>query len=160
MHPRQGAQSPTGIPRGIAPCAAQADMQLRIGEQRRLTGLSATGDQHVEPGGDGGLEEAGRLTRERAERDQLVERVRLQHELADVDRHVAPGDVRRRALQSAVLQLSVRRHPRSDPRGRAPRRRASSTLEPSQADRVHATHPWETNPPSELRIVTVAPLGA
>jgi hypothetical protein len=40
----------------------------------------------------GGLQEAHRLRGQRAERDQLVERVRLRHDLADVERSVPALD--------------------------------------------------------------------
>jgi hypothetical protein len=46
--------------------------------------LRAAGDDDVEAGGDGCLEEASRLRRDRAQLDELVERARGQHELADV----------------------------------------------------------------------------
>ncbi len=62
--------------------------------RRGVSGLGPAGDQDVESGGDRGLEEAGRLRGKRAQRDQFVEVVSLQHELADVDRHMAAGDVR------------------------------------------------------------------
>jgi hypothetical protein len=68
-------------------------MPLCTDVERRLAGLRAAGDQHVEPGGDRGLEEPGGLRGQGAQGDQLVEAVRLQHELADVDRHVPAGDV-------------------------------------------------------------------
>ena len=42
-------------------------------EQRRLAGLGAAGDEDVEPGGDGGLEEPRGLRGQRAEPDQVVE---------------------------------------------------------------------------------------
>ncbi len=48
------------------------------------------GHQHVEPGDHRGLEEARRLRGERAQPDQLVEGMRLQHEIADVDCYMSP----------------------------------------------------------------------
>ncbi len=54
-------------------------------EQRRLAGLGAAGDEDVEPGGDGRLEEAGRLPGERAEPRPARRASRADHELADVD---------------------------------------------------------------------------
>jgi hypothetical protein len=72
---------------------AGGDRGAEAVEQRRLPGLGPTGDQDVQPGDDGGLEEARRLRGEGAETDQLLEGVCLQDELADVDRHVPAGDV-------------------------------------------------------------------
>jgi hypothetical protein len=50
-------------------------MSPRPGVERRLAGLGAAGHGEVQPRREGGLQKAGRLRRERAERDQLVEAV-------------------------------------------------------------------------------------
>ncbi len=44
--------------------------------ERGLAGLGAAGDQHVEPGDDGGLEQLNGMGGQRAQGDQLVEGVR------------------------------------------------------------------------------------
>ena len=58
-------------------------------DQRRRPFLTL----RVVNGDDGRLQEAGGLTGQRPERDQLVERVGRQDELADVDRPVPARDV-------------------------------------------------------------------
>jgi hypothetical protein len=69
------------------------DGRAQAVQQSRLAGLGAAGDEDVQAGRDRRLQEARRLRGQRAQRDELVERVRLQHELADVDRHVPARDV-------------------------------------------------------------------
>jgi len=95
-------------------------------QKRGLAGLRAAGDEDVEPGGDRGLQEASRLRGDRVQRDQLVEAVRLQDELADVDRHVAAGDVGDDDVQAGAIG-----HGRVDEGGRhvdPPSRRAQHPL--------------------------------
>ncbi|HVA61346.1 MAG TPA: hypothetical protein VNG13_12550 [Mycobacteriales bacterium] len=68
-------------------------------QERRLPGLRSTGHQDVEPGDHRRLEESGTLPGQRAEGNELVEGVRGQHELADVQRPVPPGDIRDHHVQ-------------------------------------------------------------
>ena len=107
-------------------------------QQRGLAGLGAAGHEHVEPAGDGRLEEAGRLPGERAELDEVVEVGRAHDELADVDRPVLAGDVGDRDVQPAAVgehrvDERASRGPPGGPRtsassrpGRGPRRRSGS----------------------------------
>ena len=57
-------------------------------EQRRLPGAGAAADQDVEPAGDAGRQELGRLGRQGAEGDQVVDRQPVLGELPD---RSAPG---------------------------------------------------------------------
>lgn len=63
-------------------------------EEGRLAGLRSSRDQNVQPGRDGSLQEARGRSRERAEPDEVLETVRLDDELADIDEPVLSGDVR------------------------------------------------------------------
>ena len=75
-------------------------------EHRRLAGLRPAGDEDVEPGAHGGLEEGRRLRRQAAEPDEVGEPVRAQQELADVDRGEAAGD----PLEHDVEPVTLRQH--------------------------------------------------
>ncbi len=79
--------------------------------ERGLAGLGAANDEHVEPGDDRGLQEARRVRGQRAQYYQLVEVVRLQHELADVDRHVPAVDVRGDDEHLGAVGAASRRRP-------------------------------------------------
>src|SRR3954452_3344666 len=78
---------------GVIAVVTTQSMPQQIDVGCRLACLGAAGDEDVETRGGRGLEEAGSLAGQRAQRHQLVEAVRLQHELADVDRHVPAGDI-------------------------------------------------------------------
>src|SRR3954471_24747707 len=78
---------------GVIAVVTTQSMPQQTDVECRLACLGAAGDEDVETRRDRGLEEAGGLAGQRAQRHQLVEAVRLQHELADVDRHVPAGDV-------------------------------------------------------------------
>ncbi len=64
-------------PNSRSPCKIRAS---------RIPGLGAPGNDHVEPHGDGDLEEPRRLVRQGAQSDEVREAMCLDHELADVDR--------------------------------------------------------------------------
>src|SRR4051794_9668028 len=77
-------------------------------EQRRLPGLSTTGDQDVEAYRYGGLKEVCCLPGERSQLDELGETTRSHDELADVHGHVSTRDVRDDDVQPrAVGQCGV-----------------------------------------------------
>ena len=92
---------------------ARRDRRAQRVQQRGLAGLGSAGDQDVQARRDARLEEPRRLLGQRADRDQLVQRVQAQHELADVDGHVPTGDLRDHDVQPRA----VRQH-RVDERGR------------------------------------------
>ena len=76
--------------RGDHPLAA-GDRRRQAVEHRGLAGLRAAGDEDVEPGAHGGLEEGRRAGRQAAQLDEVVEPGRAEHELADVHRREARG---------------------------------------------------------------------
>jgi hypothetical protein len=65
---------------------ARGDGRAQRVEHRGLAGLGSAGDQDVEARRDGCLENARRMLGEGAGRDQFLQRVQAQHELADIDR--------------------------------------------------------------------------
>src|SRR3954454_16448227 len=87
------ARTPSLPATGVIAVVTTQSMPQQTDVECRLACLGAAGHEDVETRGDRGLEEAGGLAGQRAQRHQLVEAVRLQHELADVDRHVPAGDV-------------------------------------------------------------------
>src|SRR3954447_10994587 len=88
------ARTPSLRATGVIAVVTAQSMPQQIDVGRGLAGLGASRDQDVEAGGDRGLQEARGVGSDRAQGHELVEAVRLQDELADVDRHVPPGDVR------------------------------------------------------------------
>src|SRR3954452_24534483 len=87
------ARTPSLQPVGVIAVVTTQSMPQQTDAECRLPYLGAAGDEDVETRGDRGLQEAGGLASQGAECHQLVEAVRLQHELADVDRHVPAGDI-------------------------------------------------------------------
>src|SRR3954454_20510467 len=87
------ARTPSLQPIGVIAVVTTQSMPQQTDVECRLACLGAAGDEDVETRGHRGLEEAGGLAGQRAQRHQLGEAVRLQHEPADVDRHVPAGDV-------------------------------------------------------------------
>src|SRR3954451_19795010 len=86
------ARTPSLPATGVIAVVTTQSMPQQTDVERGLTGAGTAGDEDVETRGGRGLEEAGGLAGQRAQRHQLVEAVRLQHEFADVDRHVPAGD--------------------------------------------------------------------
>src|SRR3954471_20984737 len=87
------ARTPSLPATGVIAVVTTQSMPQQTDVECRLACLGAAGDEDLETRGDCGLEEAGGLAGQRAQRHQLVEAVRLQHELADVGRHVPAGAV-------------------------------------------------------------------
>lgn len=71
------------------------------------TGLRAAGDEDVEPGSDGGLEEDRCRAGHGAELDEVAQRVGAQDEFADVDRGEPAGDAFEYDVQAMPVGLSV-----------------------------------------------------
>src|SRR3954449_6168960 len=97
------ARTPSLPATGVIAEVTTQSMPQQTYVECRLACLGTAGDEDVETRGDRGLEEAGGLAGQRAQRHQLVEAVRLQHELADVDRHVPAGDVRNDDVQAGSV---------------------------------------------------------
>ena len=72
-------------------------------EHGGLAGLGAAGDQDVEAGAHGRLEERGRRRGEAAEVDEVVQPGGADHELADVDRREAAADPLEHDVQPVAL---------------------------------------------------------
>ena len=72
-------------------------------QQGGLARLRTAGDDDVESGGDGRLQEQRGVRGDGAQRDQILQRVRGDDELADVQAEVLPGDVRDHRMQPAAI---------------------------------------------------------
>jgi len=66
--------------------------------------LGGARDQDVEAAGDGRTEEPGRLRGQRAQLHQVLEPAGFDHELADIDGPVTPGDVRDHDVQPGAVR--------------------------------------------------------